>query len=152
MHDDDAAIPPDLAFLLTRACSRFSRMAIRRADVDVSSVAWRITSMLDELGPMRLSEIALRENVARPTSTATIQRLEEAGIVSRTPDPTDARSRLVSLTEVGREHLTVWRSRLSEGASDLLGDLPAEDVATLERTVGILRTILETQEGTPPPS
>lgn len=143
---------PDPALALVLACSRFARLSTRMADVGVSSVTWRITAALEARGPMRLSEIAAHEQVARPTATAAVQRLEAEGILSRRPDPEDARSALIELTPAGRERLDAWRERLAATVARLLADVPAEDRAALEQASEVLHRIIDSSEGTLPPA
>lgn len=144
-----ASAPEQFPVFLTRACARFSRMAIRRADVKVSPVGWRIASLLDERGALRISEIAAHEHVSRPTTTGTVGRLEEGGLVVRTQDPADCRSWLVDLTDLGRQRLATWRAALTDDVGPLLEDLSPEDMAALRRTARILHRINENVEGTP---
>src|SRR5918911_1006423 len=62
-------------------------------------------------GPLTPSELAERERVQRPTATRLLARLEEPGYVTRTPDPADGRSSLVTLTPAGNALLEETRSR-----------------------------------------
>lgn len=57
--------------------------------------------VLSETDGLRQSELAERLNVEPPTVTKTVQNLEEAGLVERSPDPDDARAQRVVLTERG---------------------------------------------------
>lgn len=131
---------------LTLACSRFARLAIRGADVGVSSVTWRIAAALDQRGELRVSEIATLEQVTRPSATTAVQRLEEAGLVERRTDPSDSRSSLVRLTERGSDQLREWRRRLSATVEGLLADLDDDDRGALRRTAEILYGILATAD------
>lgn len=143
------SLPERFPVFLTRACARFSRMAIRRADVAVSPVGWRVASLLDERGALRISEIAAHEHVSRPTATGTVGRLADAGLVSRTQDPSDSRSWFVDLTDAGRERLAAWRASLTDEVEALLEELSPQDTAALQRTAQILHRINSTVEGTP---
>ena len=49
------------------------------------------------------AELASAFQVARPTMTNTIQRLEAKGYVTVEPNPADGRGKLVLITDVGRE-------------------------------------------------
>lgn len=151
MTDHPAAPAPSdparLAQQLTLACSRFSRMAARRAEVGVSSVSWRVASTLEHHGPLRLGEIAERERVTRPTATDVVRRLEQEGLVSRTPDPADARSALVDLTPAGREQLERWRAQLAAGVGPVLADLPPEELDALARATRVLADLADTHDG-----
>ncbi|UQN28963.1 MarR family winged helix-turn-helix transcriptional regulator [Brachybacterium kimchii] len=135
---------------LTLACSRFVRLAARRADVGVSSVSWRVVSTIEQRGPLRLSEIAERERVTRPTATTVAKRLEEEGLVFRTPDPADSRSVLVDITPAGREKLADWRSRMNHGVGPILDELGDDDRRTLAQAAEILARIVETHDSAPP--
>lgn len=73
--------------------------------------------------PHQLSPTQLSWTVVQTTSgmTKTIRRLEQAGLVERTPDPTDGRGQLVRLTRPGlrlveqhtRELVTRWDEHLA---------------------------------------
>ncbi|HIW98744.1 MAG TPA: MarR family transcriptional regulator [Candidatus Nesterenkonia stercoripullorum] len=138
-------LPTDLVL----ACSRFSRLAARRADVGVSSVTWRITATLARFGEMRVSELATREQVSRPTTTATLKRLEEEGLIVRRADPDDARSTFVSLTLYGRQRLSQWYVALDASVEGLISDFPADDRAVLARAAEILARTVDSAEGDP---
>jgi DNA-binding MarR family transcriptional regulator len=64
---------------------------------------------LDVEGPSRITDLAVAEHVAQPTMTVLVRRLEEDGLVERTPDPGDARSSRIALTEDGRAELNAVR-------------------------------------------
>ena len=140
---DSGELPQHLALV----CSQFSRLAARRSEVGVGTVSWRVVATIERHGPLRLSEIAERERVSRPTATTVIKRLEEEGLVCREPDPTDSRSSLVSTTERGSLQLVAWREQLAEGVGGLLEPLPAEDLATLARAAEILSRLVDTHDG-----
>ena len=60
---------------------------------------------LDELGPLRLGELARREGIRPPTATRLVGPLVERGLVTRSPDPDDARGVVLALTRPGRRLL-----------------------------------------------
>ncbi|WP_341854221.1 MarR family transcriptional regulator [Brachybacterium sp. GPGPB12] len=148
-HQDPSAADPALEELprhLALVCAQFARLAARRSDVGVGTVSWRVVATIERLGPPRLSEIAERERVSRPTATTVIKRLEEEGLVRREADPTDSRSSLVSTTEAGSARLAAWRGRLATGVGSLLEPLATEDLATLARASEILADLLESHD------
>lgn len=51
----------------------------------------------------RLAELAEAAQVSKQTVGSIVDQLERAGYVQRIPDPSDARARLVTLTEKGHE-------------------------------------------------
>ena len=98
---------------------------------------------IERHGPLTPSEIAELERVKRPTVTRTLGCLEREGLVERTPDPSDGRSSLVSVNAAGRERLRRLRGRKNAYLAKRMRDLPAEDIAALERAAAILEQMLE---------
>jgi DNA-binding MarR family transcriptional regulator len=92
---------------------------------------------------MTPSELATVERVQRPTVTRLLGRLEELGLVSRTPDPADGRSTLLTVTAAGSELLASARTRKDVFLSERLAGLSAADRATLERAAELLEGMLE---------
>lgn len=62
-------------------------------------------------GPLSVAEIARRRGMRRQSAAESVGQLEAAGLVTRTPDPSDARAPLVALTEEGRRVLDGIRPR-----------------------------------------
>ncbi|WP_239117304.1 MarR family winged helix-turn-helix transcriptional regulator [Planotetraspora phitsanulokensis] len=62
-----------------------------------------------EGAPRRMSELAEEHGVQLPTMTVQINRLEDAGLVARGTDASDARVRTVELTSEGRSRLHAVR-------------------------------------------
>jgi DNA-binding MarR family transcriptional regulator len=54
-------------------------------------------------GGTRLTELAARANMTRPSMAEIVDELERDGWVERVPDPSDGRAKLVRLTAAGRE-------------------------------------------------
>jgi DNA-binding MarR family transcriptional regulator len=133
---------------LTDAAARL-RMAIvrtaRRLRQEAAGAVGELTptaaaalATVERHGPLTPSELAEVERVKRPTATRTLRALSEAGLVERTPDPEDGRSAVVSITAAGRERLRRLRGRKNAYLARRMRDLPAEDLATLERAAEIL--------------
>ena len=79
--------------------------------------------------------IAESAGLDRTVLTYLIDDLERAGLVIRTPDPQDRRSRLVSLTQLGSDRLAELTRRMNQVEDHLLAGLPADDAAALRRVV-----------------
>jgi DNA-binding MarR family transcriptional regulator len=114
---------------------------------ELTPTAAAALATVERHGPLTPSELAEIERVKRPTATRTLGLLSEAGLVERTPDPDDRRSALVSITAVGRDRLRRLRGRKNAYLARRMRDLPAADLATLDRAAEILEGILE--EGRP---
>src|SRR4051812_16260548 len=102
---------------------------------------------IERHGPMTPSELASRERIRRPTATRVLARLEEMGLIQRTPDPQDRRSSLVAVTPEASAMLAELRTRKTAFLAERLDRLGPEDRAALERAADILEKGLS--EGPP---
>lgn len=71
------------------------------AGVSLDRAAYGILAHLQDLGPLRLSDLAERIGVEISTASRQVCQLEEQALVSRTPDPDDRRAALLALTSQG---------------------------------------------------
>ena len=102
-----------MSLLATQLERRVSRLTqVLRASVPRrSSIAALLTlRRIDEVGPLRITDLAAAEMVAQPTMTGIVRRLEQDGFVQRTRDPDDARATRIALTEAGRDELAAVRA------------------------------------------
>jgi DNA-binding MarR family transcriptional regulator len=104
---------PELAGHLRLIIVRTARRLRQEAGGELSPSMTAALSTVERHGPMTPSELAARERIQRPTATRVLARLEEAGLVQRTPDPQDRRSSLLTATPAGRELLDELRNRTS---------------------------------------
>jgi DNA-binding MarR family transcriptional regulator len=132
-----------LRLAIVRTARRLRQEAAGAGGTELTPTAASALATVDRHGPLTPSELAEIERVKRPTATRTLRVLTEAGLVDRTPDPDDGRSALVSVSAAGRERLRRLRGRKNAYLARRMRDLPAEDVATLERAAAILERILE---------
>jgi DNA-binding MarR family transcriptional regulator len=79
---------------------------------DITLAQSRLMQRLDPRG-MRLTDLAEQARVTKQTAGALVDQLERAGYVVRTPDPSDARARLVTLSDKG---LALCRTAAAEVA------------------------------------
>ena len=133
---------PDLAGHLRLVIARSARRLRQEAGADLSPSLSAALATVERHGPMTPSELATRERIQRPTVTRILARLEEAGLVLRTPDPHDRRSSLVTVTAEGRALLEELRTRKTAYLARRLEGLSPEDRATLERAATILERVL----------
>ncbi|HEX3243723.1 MAG TPA: MarR family transcriptional regulator [Solirubrobacterales bacterium] len=132
-----------LRMAIVRTARRLRQEAAGAGGTELSPTAAAALATVDRHGPLSPSELAEIERIKRPTATRSLRQLEEAGLVDRTPDPADGRGALVSVNAAGRERLRRLRGRKNAYLARRMRDLPAEDVAALERAAGILERILE---------
>jgi DNA-binding MarR family transcriptional regulator len=94
-------------------------------------------------GPMRSGDLAARERVAAPTMTRLIGVMADAGLVTRGPDPSDARGSLVALAPGGAAALAAVRRERNNILSRRLAALPAEQRAALAAALPALEALLD---------
>jgi DNA-binding MarR family transcriptional regulator len=85
-------------------------------------------------GPVTLAALADSMTVDAPAATVAVNALEKAGLVARTPHPTNTRAKLVELTPAGRRTLGVAHS-VADKPPPALTALSVADLRTLARVV-----------------
>jgi len=90
----------------------YSARLVRAMRRQLHLPAWvRILSILDELGPQGVSQLAQADNCSQPTMSSAIAALVSQGLASKESNPADARSSIVALTDQGRAELAGIRRR-----------------------------------------
>jgi DNA-binding MarR family transcriptional regulator len=104
-----------------------------------------VLARLEREGPQTTSVLAAGERVRPQSMAQTLAELQAAGLVGRSPDPTDGRRILIELTEAGRRTLADDRRR-REGwlAQAMANELTPEEQETLIRAVPLLRRLTQT--------
>jgi DNA-binding MarR family transcriptional regulator len=97
-------------------------------------------------GPLSLGALAERERVAAPTMTGIVARLADDGLVERRPDPADGRSRLVSITDAGRDRVADVRERKNQWLRARLDELDADDSRTLLAAAEVMERLAASSE------
>jgi DNA-binding MarR family transcriptional regulator len=134
----------ELASDLVVHAARLVRAVRRELELPAGT---RIISLLDEHGPLGITQLADLDRCSQPTMSAAVAQLVESGWVTKRPNPDDARGTVVTLSGTGRDELRRVRRRHGERVAALVAqhpDLTTEDLAT---AVAVLRGVL--QEGTP---
>ena len=99
-------------------------------------------SVIVHAGPVTIGDLATAEQVRPPTITRLVAALEAEGLVRRETDATDRRIVRLHPTAEGRRVLREGRKRRVAELARALAELPARDVAVLEKAVGILERIV----------
>lgn len=87
-------------------------------------------------------ELAAAERVSAPSMSKSLDYLEEAGFVSRTPDPDDGRRRIVAVTEAGIAELRRTAGARDEFMESRLAALSPEQREVLGNAAAILREVV----------
>lgn len=104
-----------------------------------------VLGRLDREGARSVSDLAFAERVRPQSMAQTVTDLESDGLVARAPDPSDGRRALVSLTAAGLTELREDRLRREGWLVRAIEELPAEDQATVERAIVLLRQLADAE-------
>ena len=128
----------------TRESIRSSVNMLRRVDhasgLTTSQLA-TLTALED--GPLTMSELAEIKDVAQPTMSQHVSRLEGWGHVRRASTPEDGRIVRVELTQHGKEVATKANRARDEVVAAALEQLSEEQHAALQEGITILRGLAE---------
>lgn len=127
---------------LLSVVARLNRLATQRARLPLPWAQARLLSTIEDQGEARISDLAYLDHCSQPTMTTQVRRLEDAGLVSRTADPGDARAVLIRITEPGRQTLNQARADRAAAINPRLERLTAEDRRTLTAAVDVIRRLL----------
>jgi DNA-binding MarR family transcriptional regulator len=102
----------------------------------------RVLSLLDEHGPLGVTQLAKLDRCSQPTMSAAVSGLVDSGLVAKEPNPLDARGSVVSLTDEGADVLAGLREGWASAISERLRahHRTQQELAT---TVSVLRDLLE---------
>src|SRR3954447_10539252 len=117
-----------------------SRVETRLADVGLSLAKLAALRRLAEAGEsLPLGQLAERLSCVKSNVTQLVDRLEADGLVSRTSDPNDRRSRLAVLTDAGRTAYQKGSEIQQQTERELFGVLTEEESDALHKLLGKLQ-------------
>lgn len=101
--------------------------------------------VMQRIGPegSRLTELAEAAQVTKQTAGFLVDQLERTGYVRRTPDPTDARARLIRIAERGAAAQPVAAAVIAEIEAEWRTHLGARRWAQLRQGLTRLREITD---------
>ncbi|SCL57146.1 DNA-binding transcriptional regulator, MarR family [Micromonospora citrea] len=133
-----AQLAPQLRDAITRL-NRRVRQARPVGDLTVTQLS-ALTS-LRLAGALTPRELADVERVQPPTMTKIVAKLEERGLVQRTPHPTDGRQVILAATEGGRAVLDQFERARDEWLARRLAELDEAERDTLRQAAEILQQL-----------
>jgi DNA-binding MarR family transcriptional regulator len=92
-------------------------------------------------GPIGIGALAATEGVAAPTMTRLVDGLERDGLVSRRPDPADARGVLVATTPTGRRVLSRGRQHRVQALATGLAALSHDELEQIRRGAELIERV-----------
>lgn len=129
----------DLGGELVTSAARLVRAVRRQHDLPAGV---RVLSLLDEHGPLGVTRLAEADRCSQPTMSATVRDLAADGRVAKSPDPSDGRASVVTLTTAGRAELARIRRLNGEAVAARL-TATSHSVDDLATAVAVLRDLLD---------
>jgi DNA-binding MarR family transcriptional regulator len=116
------------------------RLESKLSDVGLSLAKLAALNRLTEAGEsLPLGQLAERLSCVKSNVTQLVDRLEADGLVSRTGDPNDRRSRLAVLTDAGRKAYAKGSEIQMQAEREAFGVLTAAESDTLHELLGKLQ-------------
>ncbi|KGI70983.1 MarR family transcriptional regulator [Mycolicibacterium rufum] len=133
---------PTLGADLLSVVARLNRLANQRVRMPIPFAQARLLSTIDDRGEARISDLAALDHCSQPTMTTQVRRLEDAGMVTRTTDPQDARAVLIKITPEGKQALQQARADRGAAVDPYLERLSEADRACLTEAVDVMRRLI----------
>jgi DNA-binding MarR family transcriptional regulator len=134
-------------FLLSKVHQLMGRVfnrLLREHGIEFNSAQGRILFVLWERDGIPISELARATMLSKSTLTSMLDRLEEAGHLTRGPSPGDRRVTLITLTERNRQLRDRYDQVSREMTELFYGGFSPDEIANFE---GDLRRILANLSG-----
>ncbi|GJO23560.1 hypothetical protein NJB18091_06050 [Mycobacterium marinum] len=109
----------------------------------------RLLATIEAQGEARIGDLAAVDHCSQPTMTTQVRRLEDAGMVTRTVDPGDARAVRIRITPEGMRTLSAVRTDRAAAIEPQLARLEPSDRQVLADAVEVLRRLLDNAAATP---
>ena len=141
---DRDELDPDLAPALRLAIGRLARRIRQEHHGTLTPSQHSALVSVEDLAPVRLSDLAAAEGISSPTLTKIVAALEDAGLVQRSTDEADRRSSLLQLTDEGRTTLHAIRNERTAFLRRQLDRLSDDDRRCLADALPVLTALAET--------
>jgi DNA-binding MarR family transcriptional regulator len=128
---------------LLAVVARLNRLATQRIQMPLPAAQARLLATIEMHGEARIGDLAAVDHCSQPTMTTQVRRLEDAGLVSRTVDPGDARAVRIRITPDGKRTLNAVRSDRAAAIAPQLAQLEPEDRKVLADAVEVLRRLVD---------
>jgi len=138
----ERATAEQLAISLRESITRLNRRVRQARPVgDLTFSQLSALTSLQLAGAMTPRELADVERVQPPTMTKIVGKLEDLGLVARTPHPTDRRQVILAATEQGRTVYVQFETQRNEWLAHQLAQLSPDERDTLARAAQILQQV-----------
>jgi len=82
---------------------KFEEQSIKTWDVPITITEVHIIEAVNNQENTTTSKIAAELNIAMPTATVAVKKLEQKSLIEKTPCPDDRRSAIIKLTDMGKK-------------------------------------------------
>lgn len=147
MAEPTPAERDELAARLRLAIGRLQRRMARNAVEGLTPSQLSALAVIEQIGPVRVTEVAAREGVAPPSMTRIIGSLDSLGLLDRRPDPADGRAWLLVPSEAGVQLMQRIRGGRTAYLARRLDTLDADALAALTAAVPVLEALVEEPPG-----
>jgi DNA-binding MarR family transcriptional regulator len=146
LADQVTAVEAAITDLFRLASSRRLHKARQhRSGVDLSRTGWELLRRVEDLGPIRVSQLAELMDLSLPVTSRALQRLEDDGLVARRPDPDDGRATRFVATPAGAEARALIQRAMHDELATVLAMWPAAEreglAGLLPRLVADMRAV-----------
>ncbi|GAA3099320.1 DNA-binding MarR family transcriptional regulator [Kribbella aluminosa] len=132
---------PDLAAMLYPLVRELIAIELPiLAGHEVSMWGYSVLAALDDTPVRTQAALATAIGADKSRIIGTLDELQQAGLIERTPDPDDRRVRLLSITPRGRTVRRAIRKDIQSAELQVLDSLPAADRKTFLRLLQQLHT------------
>lgn len=122
--------------ILVRRLKRSLADRARALDPSLQGTSYLLLEWLAQHGPVRPSSVVEALGTDKGAISRQLQHLEELGCVARTPDPSDGRATLVSVTRPARDRLAEIDRRRRDQLDERLRSWSAEELTALVAQLG----------------
>lgn len=138
-----ASTPLEIAKELRLPLTRLYLLYFRQTENShISMAQLSILMILEENGPMRISQIAATETIRMPTASNAVNQLETMELVTRVRDTSDRRGVSVTLTDKGREELRRLSEERAEQLASMLNSLSDEELKEVAEATPVIELVL----------
>lgn len=131
----------ELAERLAFASVRLARQLRQQDEGALTPTMRAVLGTISREAPLTLGELASIEQVAPPTITKVVGKLEDAGLVEREIDVADRRICRVLLSDGGRRWMDEDRTRRRRWLAERIDGLNADEVDHLVAAVDIIERL-----------
>ena len=124
-----------------------ARLSRQKGAVKLSGPRLRLLMAVEEVGRLRMGDLAEDLGITARTVTTLVDALEREGLLARLPDPIDRRATLLALTEKARTQFEQVRSLQMELGEELIAPLDTQQRRLLLDLLSRLNQEVPMEEG-----